>query len=162
MKYFCLSETISLYIQKYVQYRKRKVFFGNGHINDLEPLFVKHKTERYFTPMSNINNDELCRMFDSHGIAHSEAEMYRTVSNEIESSYIESYDMIIFFSPHGITSLKKNAPNFVQGDKIIACFGKATADTIEEAGLRLDLSAPTATAPSMPAALDEFLTKHNA
>ena len=88
--------------------------------------------------------------------------MYRTVSNEIESSYIESYDMIIFFSPHGITSLKKNAPNFVQGDKIIACFGKATADTIEEAGLRLDLSAPTATAPSMPAALDEFLTKHNA
>lgn len=162
MKYFCLSETISLYIQKYVQYRKRKVFFGNGHINDLEPLFVKHKTERYFTPMSNVNNDELCRMFDSHGIAHSEAEMYRTVSNDIESSYIESYDMIIFFSPHGITSLKKNAPHFVQGDKIIACFGKATADTIEEAGLRLDLSAPTATAPSMPAALDEFLTKHNA
>ncbi len=162
MKYFCLSETISLYIQKYVQYRKRKVHFGNGHIKDLEPLFIKHKSERYFTPMSNINNSELCSIFDAHGIAHSEAEMYRTVSTEIESSYIDSHDMIIFFSPHGITSLKKNAPDYQQGERIIACFGKATADTIREAGLRLDLEAPTATAPSMPAALDEFLTKHNA
>ena len=75
MKYFCVSETISLYIQKYVQYRKRKVFYGNGHIQDLAPLFAKHKNERYFVPMSNINNDELCKMFDSNGIEHSQAEM---------------------------------------------------------------------------------------
>ncbi|MBR5893634.1 MAG: uroporphyrinogen-III synthase [Bacteroidaceae bacterium] len=161
MKYFCLSETISLYIQKYVQYRKRKVFFGNGHISDLEPLFVKHKNERYFTPMSNISNDEICAMFDKYGIAHSEAEMYRTVSNDFEPEFIEPYDMLVFFSPHGIASLKKNVPNFVQGDKLFACFGSTTASTIREEGFRLDLEAPTATAPSMPAALDEFLTKNN-
>ena len=161
LKYFCLSETISLYIQKYVQYRKRKVFFGNGHIQDLEPLFVKHKNERYFIPMSNVHNNELCSIFNSHGIFHSEAEMYRTVSSEFEPGFIDPYDMIIFFSPYGIESLKKNAPDFVQGDKLIACFGKVTADAIRENGLRLDLEAPTATALSMPAALDEFLTKNN-
>lgn len=161
LKYFCLSETISLYIQKYVQYRKRKVFFGNGHIKDLEALFVKHKNERYFTPMSNINNNELCEIFDKYGIFHSEAEMYRTVSNDFAPEYLNDFDMLVFFSPHGIASLKKNVPDFVQGEKLIACFGKATADCIVEAGLRLDLEAPTATAISMPAALDEFLTKFN-
>ena len=161
LKYFCLSETISLYIQKYVQYRKRKVFFGNGHIKDLEPLFVKHKNERYFVPMSNVHNNKLCNIFDSHGIFHSEAEMYRTVSNDFEPSFIDPYDMLIFFSPYGIESLKKNVPDFVQGDKLIACFGKVTADAIRNEGLRLDLEAPTATATSMPAALDEFLTKFN-
>lgn len=161
LKYFCLSETISLYIQKYVQYRKRKVFFGNGHIQDLEPLFVKHKNERYFIPMSNVHNNELCNIFDSHGIFHSEAEMYRTVSNDFEPGFIDPYDMIIFFSPYGIESLKKNAPDFEQGDKLIACFGKVTADAIRNSGLRLDLEAPTATATSMPAALDEFLAKNN-
>lgn len=161
MKYFCLSETISLYIQKYVQYRKRKVFFGNGHIKDLEPLFVKHNKERYFVPMSNTQNKDLCTLFDNHGISHSEAEMYRTVSNDFESDFIKPYDMLIFFSPYGIDSLLKNFPDFEQGDKLIACFGKVTADAIRQAGLRLDIEAPTATATSMPAALDEFLTKHN-
>ena len=162
MKYFCLSETISLYIQKYVQYRKRKVFFGNGHIKDLEPLFVKHKNERYFVPMSNTQNQDLCSIFNAHGIQHSEAEMYRTVSNDFERDFITPYDMLIFFSPYGIESLKKNVPDFVQGDKLIACFGKVTADAIREAGLRLDIEAPTTTAASMPAALDEYLSKHNA
>ncbi|MBQ3151989.1 MAG: uroporphyrinogen-III synthase [Bacteroidaceae bacterium] len=159
MKYFCLSETISLYIQKYVQYRKRKVFFGNGHIKDLEPLFVKHKNERYFVPTANTQNEELISMFETHGIAHSHAEMYRTVSNDLAAEYINEYDMFIFFSPHGIESLYKNAPDFVQGDKYIACFGKVTADAIRNTELRLDLEAPTAEATSMPAALDQFLTK---
>ena len=159
MKYFCLSETISLYIQKYVQYRKRKVFYGNGHIQDLAPLFAKHKNERYFVPMSNINNDELCKMFDSNGIVHSQAEMYRTVSNDFDPEFIDQYDMLIFFSPHGIESLFKNVPNFKQGDKLIACFGKVTADAIRNAGLRLDLEAPTVEATSMTSALDQYLTK---
>lgn len=161
LKYFCLSETISLYIQKYVQYRKRKVFFGNGHIKDLEPLFVKHKNEKYFIPLSNVHNNELCSIFDAHGITHSAAEMYRTVSNDFEPELINPYDMLVFFSPYGIESLKKNVPGFVQGEKLIACFGKVTADAIRNEGLRLDLEAPTATATSMPAALDEFLTKFN-
>ena len=88
MKYFCLSETISLYIQKYVQYRKRKVFFGNGHIQDLEPLFAKHKTEKYFVPTSNVHTNEINALFDKYGITHSQAEMYRTVSTEIEADYV--------------------------------------------------------------------------
>lgn len=162
MKYFCLSETISLYIQKYIQYRKRKVFYGNGHINDLEPLFVKHKTEKYFVPMSNVHNNELNRIFDTHGIAHSQAEIYRTVSTEIPADYIKSYDMLIFFSPHGLDSLRKNVPDYVQGEQKIACFGNVTADCIRNIGLRLDLEAPTATLTNMPAALDDYLTKNNA
>ena len=162
MKYFCLSETISLYIQKYVQYRKRKVFYGNGHINDLEPLFVKHKTEKYFVPMSNVHNSELNRIFDTHGIAHSQAEIYRTVSTEIPADYIKSYDMLIFFSPHGLDSLRKNVPDYVQGEQKIACFGNVTADCIRNIGLRLDLEAPTATLTNMPSALDDYLTKNNA
>ena len=162
MKYFCLSETISLYIQEYVQYRKRKVFYGNGHINDLEPLFVKHKTEKYFVPMSNVHNGELNHIFDTHGIAHSQAEIYRTVSTEIPADYIKSYDMLIFFSPHGLDSLRKNVPDYVQGEQKIACFGNVTADCIRNIGLRLDLEAPTATLTNMPAALDDYLTKNNA
>ena len=162
MKYFCLSETISLYIQKYVQYRKRKVFFGNGHIQDLEPLFAKHKTEKYFVPTSNVHNAEINSLLDKYGIQHSQAEMYRTVSTDIAPEYIKSYDMLIFFSPHGLDSLRKNVPDYVQGEQKIACFGNVTADCIRNIGLRLDLEAPTATLTNMPAALDDYLTKNNA
>ena len=161
MKYFCLSETISLYIQKYVQYRKRKVFFGNGHIQDLDPIFAKHKTEKYFVPSSNVHNDELNVLFDKYGIQHSQAEMYRTVSTEIAPEYIKSFDMLIFFSPHGIDSLKKNVPDYEQGEQLIACFGNVTAEYIKEHGLRLDLEAPSAAATNMPAALDVYLTANN-
>ena len=161
MKYFCLSETVSLYIQKYVQYRKRKVFFGNGHIKDLEPLFAKHKGEKYFVPSSNVHNDELNDLFDKYEIKHSQAEMYRTVSTEIAPEYIKSFDMLIFFSPHGIDSLKKNVPDYEQGEQLIACFGNVTAEYIKEHGLRLDLEAPSAAATNMPAALDVYLTANN-
>ncbi|MBO5866110.1 MAG: uroporphyrinogen-III synthase [Bacteroidaceae bacterium] len=161
MKYFCLSETISLYIQKYVQYRKRKVFFGNGHIQDLEPLFAKHKTEKYFVPASNVHNDDINLLFDKYGIQHSQAEMYRTVSTEIAPEYIKSFDMLIFFSPHGIDSLNKNVPDYTQGEQLIACFGNVTAEYIKQHGLRLDLEAPSAAATNMPAALDAYLTANN-
>ena len=161
MKYFCLSETVSLYIQKYVQYRKRKVFFGNGHIQDLDPLFAKHKTETYFVPMSNVHNNELNEIFDKYEIKHSQAEMYRTVSTEIAPEYIKSYDMLIFFSPHGIDSLNKNVPDYTQGEQLIACFGNVTAEYIKQHGLRLDLEAPSASATNMPAALDAYLTANN-
>ena len=161
MKYFCLSETISLYIQKYVQYRKRKVFFGNGHIQDLEPLFAKHKTEKYFVPASNVHNNDINLLFDKYGIQHSQAEMYRTVSTEIAPEYIKSFDMLIFFSPHGIDSLNKNVPDYAQGEQLIACFGNVTAEYIKQHGLRLDLEAPSAAATNMPAALDAYLTANN-
>ena len=161
MKYFCLSETISLYIQKYVQYRKRKVFFGNGHIQDLDPLFAKHKNEKYFVPASNVHNDDLNALFSKYDIQHSQAEMYRTVSTEIAPEYIKSFDMLIFFSPHGIDSLNKNIPDYTQGEQLIACFGNVTAEYIKQHNLRLDLEAPSAAATNMPAALDAYLTANN-
>ena len=162
MKYFCTSETISLYIQKYVQYRKRKVFFGaTGKFQDLLPLIVKHSGEKYFIPMSDVHNDEIKNALDQNKIQHTEAVMYRTVSNDFTPEEKFDYDMLVFFSPSGIQSLLKNFPNFEQGDIAIGCFGPTTAKAIKDAGLRLDLEAPTAEAPSMTAALDMFIRKHN-
>lgn len=162
MKYFCTSETIALYIQKYVQYRKRKVFFGaTGKFADLVPLMVKHNTEKYFLPMSDVHNDEVKDLLDKNKIQHTEAVMYRTVSNDFKPEEMSDYDMLVFFSPAGIQSLMKNFPGFEQKDIAIGCFGPTTAKAIKEAGLRLDLEAPSAAAPSMPAALDLFIGEQN-
>lgn len=162
MKYFCTSETIALYIQKYVQYRKRKVFFGaTGKFADLVPLMVKHNTEKYFVPMSDVHNDEVKDLLDKNKIQHTEAVMYRTVSNDFKLEEMSDYDMLVFFSPAGIQSLMKNFPGFEQKDIAIGCFGPTTAKAIKEAGLRLDLEAPSAAAPSMPAALDLFIGEQN-
>lgn len=162
MKYFCTSETIALYIQKYVQYRKRKVFFGaTGKFADLVPLMVKHNTEKYFVPMSDVHNDEVKDLLDKNKIQHTEAVMYRTVSNDFKPEEMSDYDVLVFFSPAGIQSLMKNFPGFEQKDIAIGCFGPTTAKAIKEAGLRLDLEAPSAAAPSMPAALDLFIGEQN-
>lgn len=162
MKYFCTSETIALYIQKYVQYRKRKVFFGaTGKFADLVPLMVKHNTEKYFVPMSDVHNDEVKDLLDKNKIQHTEAVMYRTISNDFKPEEMSDYDMLVFFSPAGIQSLMKNFPGFEQKDIAIGCFGPTTAKAVKEAGLRLDLEAPSAAAPSMPAALDLFIGEQN-
>lgn len=162
MKYFCTSETIALYIQKYVQYRKRKVFFGaTGKFADLVPLMVKHNTEKYFVPMSDVHNDEVKDLLDKNKIQHTEAVMYRTVSNDFKPEEMSDYDMLVFFSPAGIQSLMKNFPGFEQKDIAIGCFGPTTAKAVKEVGLRLDLEAPSAAAPSMPAALDLFIGEQN-
>ena len=162
MKYFCTSETISLYIQKYVQYRKRKVHFGDtGKFADLLPLIVKHSSEKYFVPLSDIHTDEIKELLDRHKIHHTEAVMYRTVSNDFGPNEAFDYDMLIFFSPAGIQALKKNFPDFEQKDIAIGSFGPTTAKAVKDAGLRLDLEAPTVEAPSMPAALDKFIAEHN-
>ena len=160
MKYFCVSETISLYIQKYVQYRKRKVFFGNtGRIDDLLPVMVKHKGEKYLVPMSDVHNDSVAKLLDSKKLVHHECVMYRTVSNDFTPEEVTSfdYDMLVFFSPSGVDSLIKNFPDFNQGDIAIATFGPATAQAVKDAGLRLDLEAPTDKYPSMTGALQHYL-----
>jgi uroporphyrinogen-III synthase len=162
MKYFCVTETISLYIQKYVQYRKRKVFFGTtGKIDDLLPTMVKHKQEKYLVPMSDVHNDAVANMLNAKKLNHQECVMYRTVSNDFTADEVKNfdYDMLIFFSPSGIESLTKNFPDFNQGDIAIATFGPSTAKAVKDAGLRLDLEAPTAKCPSMTAALQDFLQK---
>jgi len=162
MKYFCTSEQIALYIQKYVQYRKRKVFFGaTGKFNDLLPSIVKHNSEKYFVPLSDVHNDEIKDALDAKKIQHTEAVMYRTVSTDIANGEEFDYDMLLFFSPAGITSLMKNFPGFEQNDIAIGCFGPATAKAVKDAGLRLDLEAPTVESPSMTAALDKFIGERN-
>ena len=162
MKYFCTSEQIALYIQKYVQYRKRKVFFGaTGKFNDLIPSIVKHNTEKYFVPLSDVHTDEIKNALDAKKIQHTEAVMYRTVSNDFTPEEKFDYDMLLFFSPAGIQSLLKNFPEFDQKEIAIGCFGPATAKAVKDAGLRLDLEAPTVEAPSMTAALDKFIAANN-
>ena len=163
MKYFCVTETIALYIQKYVQYRKRKVFFGStGNVADLVPTMVKHKTEKYLVPVSDVHNNTLAQLLDAKKLTHTECVMYRTVSNDFTPEEVESfdYDMMIFFSPTGIKSLTKNFPNFEQGDIRIATFGPATAKEVAAHGLRLDLEAPTPGYPSMTAALRAYLAEN--
>lgn len=162
MKYFCVTETVALYIQKYVQYRKRKIFFGNtGKVDDLMPAILKHNTERYLVPMSDVHNDEIKNLLDKHNVKHTEVVMYRTVSNDFAPGEEFDYDMLVFFSPSGISSLIKNFPNFEQKDIAIGCFGSTTAKAVRDAGLRLDLEAPTVNAPSMTAALDMFIKERN-
>ena len=164
MKYFCVTETIALYIQKSVQYRKRKVFFGTtGKIQDLVPTMAKHKTERYLVPLSDVHNDDVKNQLDEKKLQHTECYMYRTVSNDFSEEEVKNfdYDMLIFFSPTGIEALTKNFPNFDQGDIRIATFGPSTAKAVEEKGLRLDLQAPSAEYPSMTGALKAYLKAQN-
>ena len=162
MKYFCITETIALYIQKYVQYRKRKVFFGQtGKIDDLLPAMVKHKTEKYLVPMSDVHNDEIANLLDSKKLTHKEVVMYRTVSNDFQEGEDFDYNMLIFFSPSGIHALLKNFPDFEQKDIAIGTFGPATAQAARDAGLRLDLEAPSPQSPSITAALYDFIKKQN-
>ena len=162
MKYFCVTETIALYIQKYVQYRKRKIFFGaTGKFDDLLPAIVKHKTEKYLVPMSDVHTEDIKNALDKCKVQHKEVVMYRTVSNDFTPNEAFDYDMLVFFSPAGVSSLKKNFPDFQQKEIKIGTFGSTTAQAVRDAGLRLDLEAPSVQAPSMTAALDMFIKENN-
>lgn len=161
MKYFCKSEQVALYIQKYVQYRKRKVFFPlTGKVSDLIPIMEKHKTENYFVPQSSAHNDEMKNMLDAAGLKHDEAVMYYTVSNDFQPGEPFDYNMLVFFSPEGIHSLVKNFPNFDQGKVAIACLGQKTIEAAEEAGLRVDMK-PTPELRSVPAIIEDFIKHHH-
>jgi len=163
MKYFCITETVALYIQKYVQYRKRKVFFGEtGKIESLVPTMVKHKGEKYLVPLSSVHNDSIATMLDAKKLQHTECVMYRTVSNDFteEEKAAFDYDMLIFSSPTGMKALKKNFPDFEQGDIRIGAFGPATAKEVVAEGFRLDLEAPSKEYPSMTSALQAYLKKN--
>ena len=162
MKYFCITEIVALYIQKYVQYRKRKVFFGaTGKVDDLVPTMVKHKTEKYLVPLSSVHNDVIRDLLDSKKLMHTECVMYRTVSNDFsdEEKAAFDYDMLIFSSPTGVKALGENFPDFKQNDIKIGTFGPATAKEVKAQGLRLDLEAPSKEYPSMTSALRAYLKK---
>lgn len=158
MKYFCTTESIALYLQKYIIYRKRKIFFGTtGKLDDLAPNFTKHSGEKYIVPCSDVHNEEVTRILDKVRVNYTKAIMYRTVSNDFQSDELFDYDMLLFFSPQGIGSLMKNFPEFKQGEIRIGAFGVTTAKAVTEAGLELNFGAPSPEAPSMTAALDLYL-----
>lgn len=162
MKYFCISEAVALYLQKYIVYRKRKIFFSTtGKMDGLAAPLAKHNKEKFIVPVSDVHQEDLTKVLDEKKIDYTKAIMYRTVSNDITEGAIMSYDMLVFFTPAGITSLFKNVPDFKQGDKILGCFGLATAKAVKDAGLRLDFEAPLPGVPSMTAALDIFLKENS-
>lgn len=162
MKYFCTSDSIANYLQKYIIYRKRKIFSAKtGKLADLLPSMIKHKNEKFLLAVSDVNNGAAEAMLSANNLNFTRGEMYRTVSNDFEEGEAFDYDMLVFFSPQGIESLLKNFPDFKQGDIKIATFGTTTAQAVNDAGLRLDISAPSPEAPSMTAALDLYLSKTN-
>ena len=166
MKYFCNSEVIALYLQKYIVYRKRKIFFSQtGKIDGLVNAFTKHSKETFLLPVSDQHNDDVASFLDKKKLTYTKSVMYRTVSNDFEEGEKLDYDMIIFFSPLGVSSLIKNFPDFKQENIAIGCFGIATDKALVDVGLTVNCEAPLPGMPSMTAALDHFLTenhkKHN-
>jgi len=162
MKYFCVSESVALYLQRYIHYRKRKVFFGaTGKLADLVTIINKHTDEKYLFITSDVQNEDTMSTLEKAKITYNKAIMYKTVSNDFGPNEEFNYDMLLFFSPVGISSLLKNFPNFVQGDIQIGCFGATTSQAVRDAGLRLDLEVPQPGFPSMTGALDNFLKENN-
>lgn len=157
MKYVCISDTVANYLQKYITYRKRKISFGDGTTEGLLPLLQKLQSEKFLLPLSDVHKQNLIEMMEDNKLDYSKAIMYKTVSNEFRPDETFDYDLLIFFSPSGIKSLKKSFPNFEQGDIRIGCLGAETAKSVRDAGLRLDFEAPRPDAPSITAALDLYL-----
>lgn len=163
MKYFCTTESIALYLQKYIIYRKRKIFHGQtGKLDDLLPFLMKHNKEKFLYAISSVHKAEDLNILDKNNINYTKAVMYRTVSNDFGPDEKFDYDMLLFFSPSGIDSLLKNFPEFKQDEIKIGCFGATTAKAVRDAGFRLDIEAPSVKAPSMTAALDLYLKKEMA
>jgi uroporphyrinogen-III synthase len=161
MKYFCISEATAFYLQKYIVYRKRKIFYGNGTHTDLAEIMKKHKEERFLLPLSEIHKQEIPELLDKLGYKYTKAILYRTVSSDLSDLSDVNYDVLVFFSPAEVKSLLQNFPDFKQNETAIASFGSSTASAVKEAGLRLDIEAPTPQAPSMTMALEQYIKKNN-
>lgn len=158
MKYFCVSETVAHYLQKYIVYRKRKIFHTDSNlVEDLIPIIEKHKKEKFLLPVSDVHSLKDA-VLDKVNISITRAIMYRTVSNDFTEEESFDFDVLIFFTPSGIKSLIKNFPDFKQGDIKIGCMGSSTKKAIEEAGLRLDFE-PTPDCPSITGALENMIKK---
>ena len=157
LKYFCISEAVALYLQKYVTYRKRKIFFGKQTIEELMDSMKKHKGEKYLLPCTDILRDKIPETLEAHNINFTKAMLYRTVASDLSDLEDVYYDMLVFFSPGGIESLFKNFPDFKQNNTLIAAFGPTTANAVIKNNLRLDVHAPQPNAPSMTAAIENFV-----
>ena len=157
MKYFCISEAVALYLQKYVNYRKRKIFFGRQTISDLAELMKKHKDEVFLLPCTDILQDNIPETLLEKNIPFTKVILYRTVAADLSDLEDVYYDILVFFSPGGIKSLFKNFPDFQQNETSIAAFGPTTASAVIAHNLRLDVHAPHQKAPSMVAALELYI-----
>ncbi len=161
-KYFCVSEAIAVYLQKYTQYRKRKVFFGNGSMKGMQDILKKHKSnEKFLLPCSDVRKPDLPEFLEKNKFDFQEGCFYRTVASDLSDLENIFYDMIVFFSPSGVQSLFQNFPAFKQNNTRIAAFGPATSKAIVDAGLRLDVKAPIPQAPSMTMAIERYLKEVN-
>jgi len=158
MKYFCISESTAYYLQKYIQFRKRKIFHSKESFDILTELIKKHKSEKFLLPCSDIHKKEIPNILDSLKVAYKKAIIYKTLASDLSDLDLSSYDLLVFFSPAGIKSLFKNFPKFKQNSCAIGVFGPSTAKAAEEAGLKLTIVAPTCTAPSMTMAIEQYLT----
>ncbi len=161
MKYFCVSESTAFYLQKYVLYRKRKIFHGKQTVADLMDVIKKHKTENFLLPCSDVAKEAIADKLDEAKIKYTKAVMFRTVAADLSDLANVNYDVLVFFTPAGIRSLFKNFPKFKQNKTRIACFGPATATEVKEHGLNLDIHAPSPMAPSMTMALEQYITAAN-
>ena len=161
MKYFCVSEATAYYLQKYIVYRKRKIFYGNGQIVDLVEVMNKHKDEKFLLPLSAAHKEEIPALLKTSNFEFSKAILYRTECSDLSDLADVNYDILVFYSPSGIKSLFKNFPDFKQKETKIASFGAKTAKAAEEAGLRLDITAPQPQAPSMTMAIENFIKAYN-
>ena len=161
MKYFCMSEAIAFYLQKYITYRKRKIYYGKQLFVDLVEIIKKHKTENFLLPSADLLKPLIPKSLDDNDIKYSRVILYKTVCSDLSDLENVFYDVLVFFSPSGIKSLFQNFPNFEQNNTRIAAFGKTTLKAVADAGLKVDIEAPTAKAPSMTMAIEQYIKKVN-
>ena len=161
MKYFCQSEAVAYYLQKYVVYRKRKIYVGKRTFNELIPLIKKYKDEKFLLPSSDSLKPAVPELLDGIGVNWTRGIFYKTVISDLSDLRNVYYDILVFFSPSGIESLMKNFPDFEQKDTRIAVFGNSTVKAATSAGLRIDIQAPTPETPSMTMALQKYITSVN-
>ena len=161
MKYFCMSEAIAFYLQKYITYRKRKIYYGKQRFVDLIGSIKKHKSEKFLLPSSDILKPVIPQLLVDNDINYTRVVLYKTVCSDLSDLENVFYDILVFFSPSGIKSLFQNFPNFEQNNTRIAAFGKTTFKAVTDAGLKVDIEAPTAKAPSMTMAIEQYIKKVN-
>lgn len=161
MKYFCITEAIALYLQKFIIYRKRKIFYGeDGTIQSMLDVVAKHKTkERYLVPVNDICRAEILDCMQKNELDYSEILLYKTVCPDVKDTLRKKHDMIIFFTPGGVKCLFENEPKYNQNGTVLGTFGPITTKAAEDAGLTLQIKAPMPNAPSMVSALDKFLSE---
>lgn len=161
MKYFCLSEAVAYYLQKYVVYRKRKIYVGKRNFSELAPIIKKYKNEKFLLPSSDKLKLEVPEVLNELKVDWKEATFYKTVISDLSDLRDVYYDILVFFSPSGIQSLFENFPDFKQNDTRIAVFGNTTVKAATDQGLRVDIQAPTPESPSMTMALEKYIKEVN-